>query len=262
MRGLKAVCVALATLILAGCALPKAPGDAEAAADKAFTQLSAGDIAGMQKWGTQEMQGPVVAGQAEQLRKLLPPTRPTSSKTVQWQLYMDSKGPEQAQIMREYEYPEHSLQWYVQLRRNAKTDPWMLYGCHLQVATHDELKATAFTLNDRSLLHYVVLAGAILSPLICLAGLIWVVRAPKFPWKWAFAILCLFGFGQFSLNWTTGQWGFQLINISLLGAGFLKSGGAFSSWVLSVAAPIGAMIGFWRGHTARRDHYRALKAPF
>ena len=262
MRGWMTVCLALAAMMLTACALPKAPDGAEAAADKAFTQLTAGDIAGLQKWGTPEMQGPVVAAQAERLRRLLPTTRSTSNRTIQWQLNVDFKGPEQLQIEREYEYPDHTVQWFARLSRNAKTEPWKLYGCNAQVATHEQLRVTAFTLQGRSLLHYAVLVGAILSPLICLVALVWVIRAPKFPWKWAFAILSVLAFARFSLNWTTGEGVFQPINVTLLGVGLLKQGGAFAPWVLSVAAPLGALVGFWRGWKARRDHHLAVKAAF
>ena len=53
----------------------------------------------------------------------------------------------------------------------------------------------------------------------------------------------LFGIISFRLNWTTGDFEFQLLNIRLLGAGFLRSG-TVAPWILSFAIPVGAIL-FW-----------------
>lgn len=262
MRILAAGCLALMALVLTGCALPKAPDGAEDVADRAYGQLRAGDVVGLQASGTAEMQGPVVAGQVAKLRALLPAGRPTAGRTVSWQANLLDSGSARAEVIREYDYPGRTVQWYVALQRDAKTSPWKVYGCHAQVATEEQLSAAGLTLQNRSPLHYAFLAAAVLAPLVCLFALYRVIRAPKFPWKWAFAVLCLLGFTRLSLNWQTGEAAFQPINVMLLAAGFIKMGGKFAPLIISVSPPIGALVGLWRAGKARRDQAEANRAAF
>lgn len=262
MRFLAAGCLALLALVLAGCALPKAPDGAETVADTAYSQLRAGDVAALQASGTAEMQGPVVASQIAKLRALLPAGPPTASRTVSWDVNFAGNGAARAEVIREYDYPGRTVQWTAVLQRDTKSAPWKIYGCHAQVATDEQLSAAGLTLQNRSPLHYAVLSAAILAPLFCLVALFQVIRAPKFPWKWAFAVLCLVGFTRLSLNWQTGEAAFQPINVTLLAAGFIKIGGKFAPLIISVSPPIGAMIGLWRAGKARRDLAKANRAAF
>ncbi|MDQ0466685.1 hypothetical protein QO010_004481 [Caulobacter ginsengisoli] len=262
MRGLAAACVALAMLALAGCAIPKAPADVEAAADLAIQQASSGDVAGLQKSGGPELQGPEVAAQLDRIRAEIPKTPYTKAETVQWRISVATGAPIQAEIARDYSYPGQVAHWEIVLSRDSDQKPWTLRGLHVQRISQAQVKAAGFSLANRTPLHYAVFFGMIASVLLCLFAFIRVITAPKFPWKWAFAILSLLAFTQFSLNWGTGEWGFQPINISLLGAAFLKGPSPLDPWVLSVGVPIGALIGLWRAGKARRDKAAATRAAF
>lgn len=262
MRVLLAGCLVLVALLMAGCALPKAPDGADTVADKAYSELRTGDVVGLQASGTSEMQGPVVAEQIARLRALLPAGEPRASRTVSWQANFLDSGSARAEVIREYDYPGRTVQWQVALQRDTKTAPWKVYGCHAQVATDEQLAAAGFTLHNKTPLHYAVLLAAVLAPLTCLIALALVVQAPKFRWKWAFALLCLIGLTRFSLNWQTGEALFQPINVTLLATGVTKVGGKFAPWVLSVSPPIGALIGLWRARKARRDNAEAERATF
>lgn len=99
-----------------------------------------------------------------------------------------------------------------------------------------------FTLRNKGFVHYVFLCLAILIPIFIIVTLIIAIRT-KLKTKWLWIIGILFGFIKFSINWTTGQVGFSLINISILGAGFSKSG-KIAPWILSFSIPIVAII-FW-----------------
>lgn len=103
-------------------------------------------------------------------------------------------------------------------------------------------KVHAFTLKDKGLLHYLFLFFAILIPIFIIITLIVAIKT-KLSKKWLWIIGILFGFIKFSINWTTGQVGFSLINISILGAGFSKAGNIVP-WILSFSLPIVAII-FW-----------------
>ena len=79
-------------------------------------------------------------------------------------------------------------------------------------------------------------------PIFILVTLVFAIRA-KLSRKWLWIIGILLGFVKFSLNWTTGQVGFQIISFQLLGAGFSKAG-LVAPWTLSFTLPIVAVI-FW-----------------
>ncbi|RYF93192.1 MAG: hypothetical protein EON95_09825 [Caulobacteraceae bacterium] len=254
----------LAMLLPAGCSMNQPPGtpkDAELAAIKTYEQVVAGDVAGLQARGTKDLQGPEAGAAVLQLQALIPKTTPTSSRTLRWQLF-NGTGGEQASIVREYVYATHVALADTTLARPASGRPWQVRGFNVRVATNAELAAAKFSLAGRSPLHYLVLAGAILSPLACLFGLVTVLRAPKFKWKWAFAILSLLGFVQFSINWASGAFNVSPISFQLLGAGALSGGSAFDSWVISFSLPIGAAVGVWRARKARREATAAQLNPF
>lgn len=103
-------------------------------------------------------------------------------------------------------------------------------------------KVHAFTFKDKGFSHYLFLFFTILIPIFIILTLIVAFRT-KLTKKWLWIIGILFGFIKFSINWTTGQVGFSLINISILGAGFSKAGN-IAPWILSFSLPIVAII-FW-----------------
>jgi hypothetical protein len=100
----------------------------------------------------------------------------------------------------------------------------------------------SFTLDKKGLVHYLFLIFLILIPTFILATLVFAIRT-KLNKKWLWIIGILFGFVKFSINWTTGQVGFQVISFQILGAGFSKQG-LVAPWTLSFTLPIVAVI-FW-----------------
>ena len=100
----------------------------------------------------------------------------------------------------------------------------------------------AFTFKGKGFLHYLFFFFAILVPIFILVTLIFAFRT-ELERKWLWIIGILFGFVKFSINWTTGQFMFNLITFSILGAGFSKSGN-IQPWILSFSIPIVA-IAFW-----------------
>jgi len=100
----------------------------------------------------------------------------------------------------------------------------------------------SFTLHKKGVVHYLFLAFAILIPIFILVTVIFAIKT-KLNKKWLWIIGILLGFAKFSINWTTGQVGFQLISLQILGAGFSKQG-LVAPWTLSFTLPIVAMT-FW-----------------
>lgn len=120
-----------------------------------------------------------------------------------------------------------------------------------RIADDSLSKSHTFSLKDKGFLHYLFLFFAILIPIFIIVTLIFAIKT-KLTKKWLWIIGILFGFIKFSINWTTGQVGFSLINISILGAGFSKSGN-IAPWILSFSLPIVAIIFWYKRYWDKRE---------
>lgn len=112
-------------------------------------------------------------------------------------------------------------------------------------ARFDPVPASLETMNHFSFagktpLHYLVFAAAIAVPVFILTALVICIRS-RIRRKWLWILFILVGFGQFQLNWATGQTAFQPLSILLCGASSTRSG-LYAPWVLAVAIPVGAIV--------------------
>jgi hypothetical protein len=104
----------------------------------------------------------------------------------------------------------------------------------------------AFRLGDKSATHYLFLGLVALIPLLMLYAVVLVFRVrPRRRWLWVLA--CIWGVGQWSLNWTTGDIWALPVNLQLLGAAAIRAS-MYAPWVLSLSFPIGAIYVIWRYH--------------
>ena len=103
----------------------------------------------------------------------------------------------------------------------------------------------AFTLADKSFMHYVWLVLAALMPVVTIAMAIRVIRAKGMPRRWLWAVVALIASPAFTLNWTTGQARLANNLFILFGAAFGRPGAA-APWLLTFAMPIGAFVAYLR----------------
>jgi hypothetical protein len=99
----------------------------------------------------------------------------------------------------------------------------------------------AFTLKGKSAVQLLFLALAILSPLTILAGLVALFTTRGIRRKWLWTIGCLFGVGQFAIDWSSGVISFRALNVQLLG-GFALKAGALEPWQVGFGIPVVAII--------------------
>lgn len=100
-----------------------------------------------------------------------------------------------------------------------------------------------FSLANKTVIQYGFFILCVASPIFILSSFIFALLT-KFPRrKWLWLIFILFGISKISMNWNTGELGFQLLNINLLGASSW-SAGISSPWYLGFAFPLGAVC-FW-----------------
>jgi hypothetical protein len=153
----------------------------------------------------------------------------------------------------EYEYSKTWIATEVVLETRNGSSRVLLYGIHANPLSQSLEETNAFRLNGKPLVNYIVLALAIFIPLFTLgtavvAGFSYIPR-----WKWLWIIFILVGFGQFNLNWTSGQMGIMPLAFELLGAMYKESGFA-GPVIISIGVPLGAIL-FW----LRRSRWRAEK---
>ena len=102
-------------------------------------------------------------------------------------------------------------------------------------------KLNSFRLHNRSPKHFFVLFLSLLVPLFILVTLYFCIKTPIPKRKWLWILFVSFGIGTIALNWTTGQSWFKLTSGQLLGAGWWADS-PYSSWIIKVSIPLGAII--------------------
>ena len=128
---------------------------------------------------------------------------------------------------------------------------WLVEGFSARPLERSLEEASAFTLAGKSPRHYLWLALSVLSALISFGTAIFLATRRAMPKRWRWVLLSLVGVGSFTLNWTTGAVGVQLLNVQLFGAGIVRLGSAMP-WIITFAIPAGALIAL--------DHYRRWRA--
>jgi hypothetical protein len=234
LQGIVLACL----LLLAACSGLKADPAREAQSDLVLHQVITGDTGGLRAQGAPQMATPELPAQVAQMRSALPRVDPPEGRTVSWTHQAGTDG-EQYTLAREYAFPEHVIVTQT-LMTKAADGRWLVAGFHFNGATRAEVEAAGFKLTGKSVVHYLVLAGLVIAPLFILAT----VGTALYRRRWGWAFLSLFSITAFSLNWSTGAWFFMPIAFNLLGAAFLKAGGAFAPWIFTVGIPLPAIL-FW-----------------
>ncbi len=121
-----------------------------------------------------------------------------------------------------------------------------------------------FTLEGRSLRHYVFFSLLIFLPIFTLSTAIACGLNKNVKRKWIWIIFILVGLWGANFNWATGEIGnefiqatsksvkFQFLQFHLFGAGIIKAG-PFRPWIISIGIPVGAVLyWYWPARVARR----------
>jgi hypothetical protein len=121
----------------------------------------------------------------------------------------------------------------------------VIIGWHATPANVKPTAAGNFDFHNKGVVHYFWIIAMVASILTIISAFILAIRSKGIRYRWLWILGSLFGFVQFSLNWSTGAWGVQPISFSLFGGSFLKAS-PFDAWVLSFALPIVAIVFLFR----------------
>ena len=162
---------------------------------------------------------------------------PSSRKLVGAQVYTDQEGTK-TDVVFEYDF---SGKWVlVNVAMLRKPDSVSLAGLSVRAIPESLEEHHRFRLAGKSAAHYVVLALAILFPLLTLYALVACVRTKTSWQRWPWMVFILFGIGSFSINWTTGETQLSPLTVRLFGAS--ATAVLYGPWILSVSFPLGALV--------------------
>lgn len=133
--------------------------------------------------------------------------------------------------------------------------PAHLIGLVIFPLTGDLKALNAWTWHDRPPTHFFVLGLAVFILLFCFYAAVRAVRANirrRLVWA-AFALVTV---APTTINWTTGEVSFELLQVVLAGVKIWHAS-AYAPWTVSVAFPIGALLTLRRisasGHKAKNE---------
>lgn len=230
-------------MLLSACQI-NAPPEMDAAVRAAFAQLKAGDIPAL-KAGATDAITTVEDEVFANIRALIPDGEPSETRLIGYSFFqagLSGQDESQHSLTYEYAWPDKIMLANAVLYVRASGAPLQLHGLNVRVATREELSANDFALIGKSPLHYIMLLGAVVTPLLMIVALVFAIRTPGLKRRWLWCIGSIVSVGSFGLNWATGQFGFNLLNVAVLGFGIARGGSAFDAWVVSFAFPLGAII--------------------
>lgn len=249
----------LAVVVVAGlpaCKPIEIKGDpaAEAIARSTYEDIAAGRVTQIQARLTPEAAEVTTPAQILSLRPYADTAAPTARRLIGTNIFKDVKGPETQTLTYELVYRGHTVLYTATMKRSGPTGAWSVQSVNLNRATDAQLAKGRFTLNGRSPAQLLFLTATILSPLLMLSAVIAAFRAPGLKRKWLWALLSLTGVGAATMNWTTGETGFQPIMLNLIGSGVTKQGlSDFFPWIVKFTLPVGAVLTHWRAAKARKE---------
>jgi hypothetical protein len=140
----------------------------------------------------------------------------------------------------EYQFPTKWL--LINVATQKKNGVVTIIGFNIYSIPDSLENLNKFTLAGKNPIQYLTLAFAVLIPLFTLYSLVLCIRTKMEKRKWLWIIFILIGIGEFTVNWTTGQWNFAPLSFQLLGAASFAP--PYGAWLISISLPLGAILFF------------------
>ena len=143
----------------------------------------------------------------------------------------------------EYEFANKNILFRTILQEKNNKFVVVMFNGEILPGKLSEL--TKFNFESKSIVHYIFLSFAIVTPIFIFITLFYMLRSrittkQKIIWSIAILIVC---FPKFVIDWNNGTTDFNFLNFSLFGSGFTKPN-LYSAWLISFHIPIGALV-YW-----------------
>jgi hypothetical protein len=139
-----------------------------------------------------------------------------------------------------FEYDFGAMVVLANVAVKSKSGVKTIIGFNVQQMNQTLESRNRFTLTNKGAPQYLILTGAVLAFLISCYALFVCIREKLPGRKWPWILFILIGIGKVSVNWTTGEWFFQVLSIQVMSAGVF--GSPFGAWMISCSLPLGALI--------------------
>jgi hypothetical protein len=226
-----------------------APKEQTHEAEAYFADIQAGNFANIRKNIDPKYQNDSLEPELIKIASLFPHAKPKSVKLANFSTFATS-GTTTYNLTFDYEFPDRTLVANMILEtRDGRTQ---IEGLHVTQLTGSVANVNAFNLAGKRPVDYAILGLTIFIALFTVTTAIvaFFTYIPKRKWLWI--IFILIGFGQFYLNWTTGQVAYNLLAFQLFGAAFSQQ--FLGPVIISFGFPLGAIL-FWE----RRRGWREVK---
>lgn len=182
------------------------------------------------------------------MHTLIPDQEPISIKVVGFQTHY-SADYSTVNVTFEYQFSDRWLLANAALKR--KDGVTTLVGLNV-IPLQDSLEnINAFTLANKSILHYLFLIITVFIALFSIYTLVLCIKTKPLPKKWLWIIFILIGAGKVGINWTSGEIFYMVLAVQLFSAA--ASAQLYNPWVISFSLPIGAII-----FLIRRNQYKLV----
>jgi hypothetical protein len=138
----------------------------------------------------------------------------------------------------EYQFPSKWLLINVVLHKNNGVST--IIGLHVNSLSDSLENLNRFTLAGKNFFQYAIFALAVLIPIFILYALVLCIRTKMKKRKWLWIIFIILGLGQFTVNWTTGEWHFVPLSFAFFGVA--AAAPMYMTWFISISLPLGAII--------------------
>jgi hypothetical protein len=251
--------------LIAACAFPKQDPRTASVANTVFEEFHRADNATIAAQLTAEYKTPDILSKLGGVEQFIPAPEPKRRTTIGWNTVVVSGVGSTDSLTQVFDYGDRTALVTTTVFWPADKGSWQLKGFHFQIATAKELATNDFSLSGKSPGEYGFLALVILSPILMILALIKVIRAKGLKRKWLWGILAFAGLFSFHMNWATGGMAISWLTIQLLGAGVTTGIVGFEPWILTMTAPIGALLiltGVWANPArAKKPSKSATQQP-
>jgi hypothetical protein len=142
----------------------------------------------------------------------------------------------------EYQFPSKWL--LVNVATQKTGDVRTIVGFHVTAIANSLENLNQFTVVGKGVIQYLTLTVAVGCLLFTFYVLILCVRSKNVERRWLWMIFVLIGVGKFAVNWTTGQYTFQLLTIHI--PCFSATRPFYGPWTVETYLPLGALLFFNR----------------
>ena len=234
----------LVLMILSGCSQNSeeslkefVPPEDMAQVTNYISLLRQGRIGDIQKYMDPSMRDAATHNMLAKMAAQIPRQNPISVKIVGANR-SKSEGIYTSSLVFEYQFPTNWILINVILHRKAGVAT--LADMDVRPVPDSLEHSNRFSLARKSAFQYLIFALAILIPIFISYALFLCIMTKITKRKWLWIIFILLGFGRITMNWTTGHWYFDPLNVQLFGTGAVAP--LFSPWLITVSVPVGAII--------------------